>query len=707
MPLAGRGTLVPIIIWDPAQIIITLCSLISMIMVISFCTCCKKINKHRDTNDVYGMNSAAVTVTSGEGPNPHTVQFRSLTRAGRISERHSQPASKNGSTALGGVSSRASAPLQAGRALPQLPGDLYSAVDKSRKDGTAFVDEGGNPMYESIDPENDSFIDPLYSKAIFIYLKLLVLNLLQFISVFPGRKKVDGSRASQEEVLYQSASQIYTVGSEDPYSSITSEPRQIIDSGGDEDSSVYDPGYAKVTPGKTDTRRQERLERTELELDHLYSKIRRSSSRESNRNLVGPSRVTIDDIIGEDLDENMESVVTPVGDGTSSTYSAVLPVTAFQAQAGSNVNDLSVNTTMVREFVPPPPTSPIPEWTPPNNDPRSLNSDHPNISLSDQLTSYNPPIHFTPLHSKNIFSPMSQQNNIQLNDSVERIKEPISGATYAVVSKVHKDASVPSDYINCDPTNKLFGHQSTAGPSSRIQHPHKNGVFIYILNNHVKYYKFQLDVWDLVSNTILERAKLSSSMSSYVDWNAPSRQTATSFAGLNRIEASNNSSTSIDIPLVATMKGIQQYMLQPVLPYNTEALIGRKVIEERETVVENIKNLGNGPDNFAISLDPTELKQKSFLNGNFKGTGICKFIFILVMNNGILSVVSLGRRYLRRIPLSSSVSEPTSTVRATSSSTRQLEGPHPEQSSSAVVRSPVHELSSSIIKDNIEGFALT
>ena len=64
-------------------------------------------------------------------------------------------------------------------------------IDKTRRsnlDDIEYADEASNPMYECIDPDNDSMIDPLYSKVervdSFLYIfifhcffkKFLVLN---------------------------------------------------------------------------------------------------------------------------------------------------------------------------------------------------------------------------------------------------------------------------------------------------------------------------------------------------------------------------------------------------------------------------------------------------------------------------------------------------------------------------------------------------
>ena len=44
----------------------------------------------------------------------------------------------------------------------------FPAIDKTRRsnlDDIEYADEASNPMYECIDVDNDSMIDPLYSKV--------------------------------------------------------------------------------------------------------------------------------------------------------------------------------------------------------------------------------------------------------------------------------------------------------------------------------------------------------------------------------------------------------------------------------------------------------------------------------------------------------------------------------------------------------------
>ncbi|KJH48978.1 hypothetical protein DICVIV_04877 [Dictyocaulus viviparus] len=366
--------------------------------------------KSWNSHDVYGVANPAVNVAvSADVSTSHCVQFRHAIKTERTHERYSQPATKGGLGGNNELSVRASAPMQMGRALPQLPADMYSVIDKGQKTNVTFADEGGNPMYESIDPENDLNIDPLYSKV--GDLTSVRQERKYDYPIFSGRK-ISVNPISHDDMVYQSASQIYTIGgSEDPYSSITFEPRRTCRGADrDEDSSViYDPGYARVKPEVSKSSQYSLcMERTEREVDQLYSKIRRPplDFRDEMKPIPGPSRVTMDEIMEGGLEpdngdvesvssrepsyryitvrENADVVrerlrqqgqLTPsirehyysvigneyetVGDALSSTYGAVL------LPRDQGINSLNVSTTLVQDdFVPPPPTSPIPERMP-------------------------------------------------------------------------------------------------------------------------------------------------------------------------------------------------------------------------------------------------------------------------------------------------------------------------------------------------------
>ncbi|KAJ1371590.1 hypothetical protein KIN20_033566 [Parelaphostrongylus tenuis] len=581
MLLAGGDEAVVAIGFNSTQIILTICSVISMVTLVTLCTCCKKV-KPRDPDEVYGVaNPAALSVVSVEASTSHCVQFRQTNRIDRINERHSQPATKCGVSGDECSSLRASAPLQMGRALPQLPADMYSVIDKGRKTNVPFADEGGIPMYESIDPENDSVIDPVYSKLGEV---TSVRHERKYdYPVFSGRK-ISAMPLTHDDMVYQSASQIYTIGgSEDPYSSITSEPRRngVIADRDEDSSGIYDPGYAKVKPEVSKSvRYKECIERTEREVDQLYSKIRRSPLGVSDEvaSMPGPSRVTMDDIMEGDLEPELPQKISQVGDGESmssrepsyryitvrenadvvrerlrqqgqlapparehyysvigneyetvgdaqnSTYSGVRPPT--------NQGSLIVSTsTRQVEFVPPPPTSPIPDRTPNSGDMELP----PSTSVS---------------HSGDVRNPV-----------------------YSVPNKPRVTSSATRN--------------SSHEVSPKITGPLSGGV----------------------------ETDASLSMPSH-SWNIASLKTATSFAGLDLTctpSTSHNSTTCLGNNrniMGAKDKEISEFMQRPLLPYG-ETLYSRRVTEERERIVENNRTRYNISSDFtsglprSLSFEPT------------------------------------------------------------------------------------------------------
>ncbi|CAI2357711.1 unnamed protein product [Caenorhabditis sp. 36 PRJEB53466] len=293
MPLADiNSSLSAISAIDPAEFLLTIAVFVVMISVFTLCTCCGNDKNNRDKQDEadYGV----VTV-SGNPQNPaakpaalHGINFRTNPVKGHH-ERHSQPATGMLQSML--TSNRQSAP---GRALPKLPADLYTAIDKKAKrcggvnptDDIRFADETVNPMYECIDAETDSFVDPLYSKVGDVTGTSANRDRKYDYPIFSGRQN------RREETVYQSASQIYAPNSEDPYSSITSGRNVNGDNDGD-NSSAYDPGYAKVNlnvqTSNTLDKKKEKIEKTERELDLLYSKIRRNVANYGDDLQPGPS----------------------------------------------------------------------------------------------------------------------------------------------------------------------------------------------------------------------------------------------------------------------------------------------------------------------------------------------------------------------------------------------------------------------------------
>ncbi|CAJ0575210.1 unnamed protein product, partial [Mesorhabditis spiculigera] len=248
-----------------AMAFLSLASLVTMVSMVSMCTtCCRKKVKNSDPDDVaYGVIVAPEDV-------PKAVQFRN--GSGRQkSDRHSQPGASN-KASNSAADPRSSAPPRGPRALPDLPENTYAAINKTRIDKDIEYADGPTQLYESIDRDNDSTVDPFYSKVTDPR-----SNRKYDYPIFMKNTRVRDA----EDPFYQSASQIYAAGSEDPYSSIASEPRIALAQQEDDSSSAYDPGYAKVKPT---------IEKTEAELDQLYSKIRRTESRRGAESPVpGPS----------------------------------------------------------------------------------------------------------------------------------------------------------------------------------------------------------------------------------------------------------------------------------------------------------------------------------------------------------------------------------------------------------------------------------
>ncbi|GMR31680.1 hypothetical protein PMAYCL1PPCAC_01875 [Pristionchus mayeri] len=268
------------------QLVLSLCSLVTMVSVLTACVCCKKPMKHReeDLEEAYGVIPA-------DDPTSPRVNFRFGN--GHTGERHSQPASKPSSSSLP-FGPRTSAPIHhhPPRALPPIPAEedgvsaLYAQIDKRGKsaarDDIEYADGGDGPTgtYGTIDYEDD--IDQLYGRvgprAAHCY------DYPQFKRTPPlATNAASETRKEQRpstDPPYQSASQLYgPTASEDPYSSIASGPRTTTrpSADGGDSSSAYDPGYARV---RAEGRAGRSSDDVEGELDQLYSKIRRSGSGE-------------------------------------------------------------------------------------------------------------------------------------------------------------------------------------------------------------------------------------------------------------------------------------------------------------------------------------------------------------------------------------------------------------------------------------------
>ncbi|CAJ0609617.1 unnamed protein product [Cylicocyclus nassatus] len=398
--------------FDPTQLILTVCSLISLVLTVASCLCCRKI-KLRDHGDAQDVNNASTSAAVySDGTIPYRVECRPTLRVEKVTERRSQPNMECDRMASDGALIRNSVPLQTGRALPKLPLDMYSVICKTRKANVGFVDEDGNPTYESIDPENDSLIDPLYSKLGEVSSSRPERK--YDYPVFSGRKTA-ALAVPDDGFVYQNASQIYTIcGSEDPYSSITSEPPRSNGAADQEgcSSSNYNARYAK--DGQEDLNaawRRERLERTEMEVDQLYSKIRRSSllNSDDTASVAEPSQVAVEDKMGDiavpavsphsiknvdaeslssrepsyryiTVRENADLVrerlrlqgqlAPPVREHYYSVigneYETVGDVPSTSTYSAVDIppaHDMLNVTTTFSEFAPPPPTSPIPDRT--------------------------------------------------------------------------------------------------------------------------------------------------------------------------------------------------------------------------------------------------------------------------------------------------------------------------------------------------------
>uniref|UniRef100_A0AC35GXX7 Uncharacterized protein n=1 Tax=Panagrolaimus sp. PS1159 TaxID=55785 RepID=A0AC35GXX7_9BILA len=235
------------------------------------------------------------------------------------------------------------------RELPSIPGK------KTFSRNLPAIDDMINPTYESIDAENDSISDPLYSKVDenpasqrYDYPTFRTKIIASTSAAAAAAAKQRKLPSNTEEPLYTSASQIYSGGSEDPYSSIVSE------SGGpstarraqqnvrfdDNNSSIYDPGYARVKdpptkssikdPGPSNSTRE-----IPLNIDQLYAKINRPSVRrprsshddipDSGADIPGPStssfRPTVVSFAPQDLSQNNESGSGSVVSGSSANPS--------------------------------------------------------------------------------------------------------------------------------------------------------------------------------------------------------------------------------------------------------------------------------------------------------------------------------------------------------------------------------------------------
>uniref|UniRef100_A0AC34F7N1 Uncharacterized protein n=1 Tax=Panagrolaimus sp. ES5 TaxID=591445 RepID=A0AC34F7N1_9BILA len=280
-------------------------------MMQKLCSCWqKKSDQKSETPRIQDEDATYGTIDDADDERKPGVSFRTKAKSEGNKLRKSIPSTENSSKQQSEPSRRSltfgfnfrkkqkSAP---NRELPKLPKKTFSR-------NLPAIDDIINPTYESIDAENDSISDPLYSKVDenpasqrYDY-PTFRTKIIASTAAAASKRKIPPSsgNTNTEEPLYTSASQIYSGGSEDPYSSIVSE------SGGagpsttnrrnqnnvrfdDNNSSIYDPGYARVkdppkssamkdsNPGPSNLSSSNR--EMPLNIDQLYAKINRPSVR--------------------------------------------------------------------------------------------------------------------------------------------------------------------------------------------------------------------------------------------------------------------------------------------------------------------------------------------------------------------------------------------------------------------------------------------
>uniref|UniRef100_A0A914D8P7 Uncharacterized protein n=1 Tax=Acrobeloides nanus TaxID=290746 RepID=A0A914D8P7_9BILA len=272
-----------------------------------FCLCGRKKNspnapkEAQDDDDAYGtigpidtdLPKSGHRVTFRLGKNDKNSNNTSTRLSNDVTSHNTKKTAK--SSIFGSCKPQKNRPS---RELPQLPG---KKIPFSRSN-IPNIDESSNPTYECIDAENDSISDPVYSK----------------VDENPSTQRYDYpifSRGKKkkvvEEPLYTSASQIYSGGSEDPYSSIISEGYKGVN------DDNYDPGYARVKEPHNDSSNQPSTSRnTPPNLDQLYAKINRPSlkkARPLQNGTIPPST------------ENLPS--TSTASKPSETYNREIPIT--------------------------------------------------------------------------------------------------------------------------------------------------------------------------------------------------------------------------------------------------------------------------------------------------------------------------------------------------------------------------------------------
>uniref|UniRef100_A0A915PI82 Uncharacterized protein n=1 Tax=Setaria digitata TaxID=48799 RepID=A0A915PI82_9BILA len=269
------------LIWP--HIVITLFSVSTMVSLLTLCIsthCCRNAKKNENP---YGEIATTPTADASIS----TVISRN--RTDRCQLHHPSRLSCPTLSLHERLAHRLSAPVPQSsgavkRALPKLPelsarhenknaGAVYSTIDRSvlaiNQNISFLYSEGPtNPTYESID------VDPLYSKLE----NGDPSSVKRYDYPIFASDRDSLPAIAPDDVLYQSASQIYAGVSEDPYSSITSQ------TGGDAN---YDIGYSQVRETMNVELPRNYIANVQAEsrtLDHLYSRIRRgpSMSRAAN-----------------------------------------------------------------------------------------------------------------------------------------------------------------------------------------------------------------------------------------------------------------------------------------------------------------------------------------------------------------------------------------------------------------------------------------
>uniref|UniRef100_A0A0N5AP50 SH2 domain-containing protein n=1 Tax=Syphacia muris TaxID=451379 RepID=A0A0N5AP50_9BILA len=261
-----------------------------MVSIAALCAtaqCCKRRSKNFEHDEPYGIINAGETASADTWACDIAFRNKGLSKCSNCN-RFSQPVINRPQLYCIQSSQRSSVPLpQASssvrRALPNPPvsfpshapidstSAFYAAFEKmnsvqQRIHSIPYIEDSVNPTYESIDAETDSCSDPLYSK-------LETRNQSNRKYDYPTFTSQNREGVS-DEAVYQSASQIYAGGSEDPYSSITSNSGIY---------GKYNGGYAifnEVSEKNSPLRQSANSGSAKnCDVDQLYTKIQRDFPR--------------------------------------------------------------------------------------------------------------------------------------------------------------------------------------------------------------------------------------------------------------------------------------------------------------------------------------------------------------------------------------------------------------------------------------------